>query len=57
MKEMIKNTLILFVITVIAGAMLGLVFDITKEPIARQEEKKIFEANKEVFEQLKEIRQ
>lgn len=38
MKEMIKNTLILFVITLIAGVSLSLVYSVTKEPIREQEE-------------------
>ena len=40
MKGIIKDCLILFVITLIAGAALGVVYDITKEPIAAQEAKK-----------------
>ncbi|MDO5100017.1 MAG: RnfABCDGE type electron transport complex subunit G [Eubacteriales bacterium] len=39
MNEMIKNTLKLTLITLIAGALLGLVYMVTKEPIARQQEK------------------
>ena len=35
MKYMIKDTLILFVITLVAGALLGFVNELTKEPIAR----------------------
>ena len=38
MKEMLKNTLILFIITVIAGVSLSLVYSVTKEPIREQEE-------------------
>lgn len=34
MKKIIKNTLILTVITLVAGVLLGLVYEITKEPIA-----------------------
>ena len=34
MDKIIKNTLILTVITVVSGLLLGLVYDITKEPIA-----------------------
>lgn len=34
MKNMIKNTLILTAITLIAGVLLGFVYEITKEPIA-----------------------
>ena len=38
MKKIIKNTLILTSITVISGLLLGLVYDITKEPIAAARE-------------------
>lgn len=37
--NIIKNALILFSITVIAGMLLGLTFEITKEPIRLQQEK------------------
>ncbi|MBQ1459031.1 FMN-binding protein [Butyrivibrio fibrisolvens] len=47
--EMIKNALILFVITLIAGVLLGLVYQITKEPIAYQNALKVEKANKAVF--------
>lgn len=49
MKEMMKNTGILLVITVVAGLVLGLVYQITKEPIAQQEAKAKQEACQEVF--------
>ena len=49
MKEMMKNTVILLVITVVAGLVLGLVYQITKEPIAEQEARKKKEACQEVF--------
>lgn len=49
MKEMIKNTAILLVITIVAGLVLGLVYQITKDPIALQEAKKKQEACQEVF--------
>ncbi|MBE5955809.1 MAG: RnfABCDGE type electron transport complex subunit G [Lachnospiraceae bacterium] len=49
MKGIIKDCLILFVITLIAGAALGVVYDITKEPIAAQEAKKKVEAQQGVF--------
>ena len=38
MDKIIKNTLILTVITVVSGLLLGLVYDITKEPIAIAQE-------------------
>lgn len=49
MKEMLKNTVILLVITIAAGLVLGLVYQITKDPIADQEAKKKQEACQEVF--------
>lgn len=49
MKEMIKNTVILLVITIVAGLVLGLVYQVTKDPIAEQEAKKKQEACQEVF--------
>ena len=49
MNETIKNTIILTVITVIAGLFLGYVYDITKEPIRIQEEKTKQEAYQKVF--------
>ena len=49
MKEMIKNTAILLVITVVAGLVLGLVYQVTKDPIAVQEARKKQEACQEVF--------
>lgn len=50
MKEMMKNTGILLAITIAAGLLLGLVYQITKEPIANQEAKAKQEACQEVFE-------
>lgn len=49
MKGMIKDAQILFAITLIAGLMLGVVNDITKEPIAQQEQKAKNEACQNVF--------
>ena len=49
MKEMMKNTAILLVITVVAGFVLGLIYQITKDPIAVQEAKKKQEACQDVF--------
>ena len=50
MKEMMRNTGILLAITIVAGLLLGLVYQITKEPIANQEAKAKQEACQEVFE-------
>ena len=49
MKEMMKNTGILLAITLIAGLLLGLVYQVTKNPIAEQEAKAKQEACQEVF--------
>ena len=49
MKQMMKTTGILLAITVVAGLLLGLVYQITKDPIAAQEAKAKQEACKEVF--------
>lgn len=49
MKSMIKDTAILFAITLIAGFILGFVYNVTKEPIALAEEKAAKEAYAEVF--------
>ncbi len=43
MKNLIKDTLILFAITLVAGVLLGFVNELTKEPIAE------YEANKKAF--------
>ncbi len=49
MKEMLKNAGILLAITVIAGFVLGAVYQITKGPIAQAEAAAAMEAYKEVF--------
>ncbi len=49
MKSMLKDAGILFLITLISGLFLGLVYQVTKDPIAIQEEKARMEARKEVF--------
>ena len=49
MKEMMKNTGIMVAITLIAGLLLGNVYQVTKEPIAVQEAKAKQEACQEVF--------
>ena len=38
MNKMIKNTCILTVITLVAGCLLGLVYEVTKAPIAKAKE-------------------
>ena len=49
MKSVIKDAMILFAITLVAGLLLGVVYDITKEPIAAQKEKVKTEACQNVF--------
>ena len=49
MKEMMKNTGIMLVITLVAGLILGFVYQVTKEPIAVQNAKKKQESCQEVF--------
>lgn len=48
-SELIKNTLIMLAITLVSGGILGVVYEMTKEPIAVMEQKKTEEANKQVF--------
>ena len=48
-KIMLKEAVILFAITLLAGLMLGFVYELTKEPIRLQEEKAIQEACRNVF--------
>ena len=48
MKSMLKDAGILFAITLVAGLLLGCVYQITKEPIARQEA--LAQENAESFE-------
>ena len=49
MNKIIKNTLILTIITLVAGLGLGLVYEITKEPIAQAQESAKKEAWQQVF--------
>ena len=49
MKKMLKDTFILLLITLISGLALGFVYEITKEPIAKQKAKARIEAFKDVF--------
>ncbi|SCY08432.1 RnfABCDGE type electron transport complex subunit G [Butyrivibrio sp. INlla14] len=48
-KSMIKNALILFAITLVAGILLGLVYQVTKDPIAYQDKLAQDKANQSVF--------
>lgn len=49
-SESIKNTISLMLITVVAGLLLGLVYEITKTPIANEQQLAKEEAYKAVFE-------
>lgn len=49
MKEIIKNGLILFAITVIAGSLLGLTYEVTKQPIVDAQNEKTSEALEKIF--------
>ena len=49
MNKIIKNTLILTAITLISGLLLGMVYEITKDPIAASREKARQEAYKAVL--------
>ena len=48
-KSMIKNAFILFAITLVAGVLLGIVYQVTKEPIAYQDKLAQDKANQSVF--------
>ncbi len=50
MNKIIKNTIILTIITLISGVALGAVYEITKAPIANAQEEAKQEAYKQVFE-------
>ncbi|MCI5869364.1 MAG: RnfABCDGE type electron transport complex subunit G [Dorea sp.] len=49
MNKIVKNTMILTVITLIAGLALGVVYEITKDPIAKVQESAKIEAWQAVF--------
>ena len=49
MNKIIKNTLILTAITVVSGLLLGIVYDVTKEPIAQAQENTKHEAYRAVL--------
>ncbi|MCR5737043.1 MAG: FMN-binding protein [Eubacterium sp.] len=57
MKNMIKDTLILFAITLIAGLGLGVVYNVTKDARASQEEKVKLAAYKEVMPNMKDYKE
>lgn len=55
MKQIIKNALILTAITLIAGVLLGLVYEVTKGPIAASKERAKKEAYQKVLPDAKEF--
>lgn len=55
MKTIVKNTLILLLITLIAGLALAFVYDLTKEPIARAEEEDKINAYRSVYPDAKDF--
>ena len=56
-KGILKDCAILFVITLVAGLLLGVVYGVTKEPIAAQEAKTKMEAQQGVFADASEFQQ
>ena len=55
MKTIIKNTVILFVITLVAGLGLGFVYNVTSKARAEQEEKTKLSAYQSVMPGMKEF--
>lgn len=55
-QAMLRDAGILFAITLIAGLVLGFVYELTKEPIRTQQELKISRACKAVFEDASEFK-
>lgn len=55
MKNMLKDAAILFAITLIAGCLLGAVYEVTKEPIQKQEVLAWSKACQNVFPQAEEF--
>lgn len=55
MNKIIKNTLILTTITLVSGCLLGLVYEITKAPIAAAQEAAKQEAYRTVLEEAKDF--
>lgn len=55
MNKIIKNTLILTAITVISGCLLGLVYEVTKAPIAAAQEAAKQDAYRTVLEEAKDF--
>lgn len=49
MNKIIKDTLVLMVITLVSGLLLGMVYEVTKDPIQKQEAEQKIAAYKNVF--------
>lgn len=56
-KIMLKEAGILFAITLIAGLLLGFVYELTKEPIAEQERKAVQDACRTTFQEAETFRE
>lgn len=54
-KSMLKDAAVLFVITLISGLLLGLVYQVTAQPRREQQERKIREACQAVFAQAEQF--
>lgn len=52
MKKIVKDALVLFAITLISGVLLGIVYQVTKQPIEEQNEKTKIAAYNSVFDKL-----
>ncbi len=57
MNKIVKNALILTAITLVSGALLGIVYEITKDPIAQVQIETQNAAYKEVFEAASEFKE
>lgn len=55
MKKIIKDTFILMIITLVSGLLLGMVYEVTKDPIKKQEEEQKIAACQKVFEDAEEF--
>lgn len=55
MKSIVKDTLVLFAITLVSGFLLGGVYNVTKNAIAENEKKKQIKANQTVFSEATEF--
>lgn len=56
-KAIIKDTIILFIITIVSGCLLGFVYDITKDPIALQQEETKLNAYREVMKEATDFKE